>query len=154
VSYYVGIDAGPSTGVVVLSVELRSYEWSVFQCNGEAAFWLIQTIYDRFCPRMVAIEKFIPSNRAGGTGKDAELTRRIAHFASDTAISIRRNPATFVRARSAAEVKPWATDKRLEKSGFPLGAKFKDARDAGRHALFAAVQDGKETDPLARAKWN
>jgi hypothetical protein len=50
--------------------------------------------------------------------------------------------------RPAAEVKPWATDKRLEKIGFPLAPKLKDARDAGRHMLFGAVKSGRADDPL------
>lgn len=146
--YYVGVDGGPSTGIAVLSVELASYEWTVFQVNGEGAPWLIQAIYDRFCPRVVASEKFIPSNRAGTTGKDADLTRRIHAYTLDAAAGIRRVPPCAVRERNAGNIKPWASDKRLAKTGFPLGSKFKDARDAGRHALYAAVLDGKERDPL------
>jgi len=63
--------------------------------------------------------------------------------------SCRRIPPVFVVARRATDVFSWATDKRLEKAGFPWGPKFKDARAAGKHALYLAVQDGKERDPLA-----
>lgn len=147
---YMGIDPGPSTGIVLLFVHDDGYwEWMVFQVDSNAAYWLIQEIYARFCPCLVAIEKFIPMNKGGTAGKDAETTRRIAEHSYQLVPTIKRVPAAQARLRKAADVKPWATDKRLEKAGFPLGAKFKDARDAGRHVLYAAVLDGKERDPLA-----
>jgi hypothetical protein len=147
---YMGVDPGPSTGIVLLIVHPDgAWMWHVFQVDGNTAFWLIQQLYESFSPRVVAIEAFVPSNRAGTNGRDAELTRRIADHAYQLVSGIRRNPPSVPRKRKAAEVKPWANDKRLEKAGFPLGAKFKDARDAGRQAMFAAVRDGKERDPLA-----
>lgn len=147
---YVGIDPGPSTGVVVLVIGADgSWSWMAFQVNGEAAFWLIESIYRDYCPRVVAIEEFIPTSKAGTTGKDAQLTRRIADHAYQLALTIKRNPAAHARKRNAGMIKPWASDHRLRKAGFPLGAKFLDARDAARHAMYAAVYDGKERDPLA-----
>lgn len=147
---YMGIDPGPSTGLVLLFIHDDGYwEWMCFQVDSNAAFWLIQELYTRFCPRVVAIEQFIPMNKGGTTGKDAETTRRIADHAYQLVTAIRRNPSAVPRLRKAADIKPWATDKRLEKTRFPMGAKFRDARDAARHAMFAAVQDGKERDPLA-----
>ena len=51
--------------------------------------------------------------------------------------------------RSAAEVKPWGTDLRLTKSGLLAITKgMPHARDACRHALFAAVSAGMP-DPLS-----
>lgn len=138
---YVGVDAGPSTGVCILVVTASGWQWAAFQVNGLASFWLIQRVIDCYRPRVVAIEQFVPSNRAGTKGEDAELTRRITEHT--------RTMAPSPRMRKAADVKPWATDKRLEKTGFPMGPKFKDARDAARHALFASVKDGHERDPLA-----
>lgn len=151
VKTYMGIDPGPSTGLALLFVHDDGYwEWMVFQVDGwNGAFWLIQELYAHFCPNLVAVEKFIPMNKGGTSGKDAELTRRIAEHSYQLVPTIKRIPAAVSRLRKAADVKPWATDKRLEKAGFPWGAKFKDARDAGRHVLYAAVLDGKERDPLA-----
>lgn len=147
--YYVGIDPGPSTGIAILNFsDLEPPGWEVFQCGGESATWLIDQIYSSFCPKIVAVEQFIVSNRPGTKGKDAELTRRIANYAVSAAHGIRRNPSCKICERRAIDVKPWASDNRLNRTNFPWGAKFKDARDAGRHALFAAVHDGRERDPL------
>lgn len=144
-SSYIGCDPGPSTGIVVLVFDDVGVEWYVFQCNSDAAIYLLGFLCQKYAPRCVSYEAFVPSNRAGNKGKDADTTRRIAlQVEVTTAIC-----DSYSVARKAADVKPWATDKRLEKLKFPMGAKFKDARDAARHALYAAVRDGKERDPLA-----
>lgn len=145
-----GIDPGPSTGIVLLFIhDDGHWEWMVFQTDSAAAFWLIQELYIRFVPRVVTIEAFVPTNKAGTTGKDAELTRRLADHAYILAGTINRQPPTAARKRKAADHKPWASDHRLTKTEFPMGAKFKDARDAARLAMYGAVYDGKERDPLA-----
>lgn len=146
-----GIDPGPSTGIAVLIVNPDNWQWMTFQCNGGSAFWLVQELYTCYCPRAVGIEQFIPMNKGGTSGKDAELTRRVADHAYELALTIRRPEGGWTGRylRKAADVKTWASDKRLDKTGFPLGKKFLDARDAGRHAMFAAVRDGRERDPLA-----
>jgi hypothetical protein len=142
--YYVGIDPGPSTGIAVLNFnDLEPPGWEVFQVGGVSAIWLLDHILRDYRPKIVAVEEFIVSNRPGTKGADAELTRRIANQAA-----AKRLNGYTVRERRAIDVKPWATDKRLAKTDFPWGAKFKDARDAGRHALYAAVRDGRERDPL------
>lgn len=149
---YIGVDPGPSTGIVVLVFddELNDVEWYVYQVSDNAALLLLGDLCRQWSPRVVSYEEFVPSNRAGNKGKDADTTRRIAGQVETTAMGFsHRIPKTFIVARKAADVKPWATDKRLEKLKFPMGAKFKDARDAARHALYAAVRDGKERDPLA-----
>ncbi len=150
--YYCGIDPGPSTGIAILNFnDLEPSGWSVFQVDGDSAPWLIERILQDYCPVIVAVEKFIVSNRPGTKGADAELTRSIANNVTPTVARVNTiiaGPRIVVRERRAIDVKPWATDKRLAKTDFPWGAKFKDARDAGRHALFAAVHDGRERDPL------
>jgi len=147
---YMGVDPGPSTGIVLLFIhDDGHWEWMVFQVDYNAVFWLIQELYARFCPRVVVIEKFITTNRAGTTGKDADKTRRITEHAYQLACAINRVPATAVRLNKAADVKPWASDHRLKKTAFPMGEKFKDARDAARHAMYGACYYGKERDPLA-----
>jgi hypothetical protein len=53
--------------------------------------------------------------------------------------------------RPAAHVKPWATDERLEAAGLLEATKgMRHARDAARHALFAACKDGGIPDPLSK----
>lgn len=148
-TYYLGVDPGPSTGIALLNLEDGcSPEWTVFQVNGFGAQWLLGELCRTYCPRGVSYEEFVPGNRAGTKGKAAQETRIIANNVPGIAKQNCPN-GVFVVARRAADVFPWATDKRLEKSGFPLGPKFKDARSAGKHALYMAVRDGKERDPLA-----
>lgn len=148
--YYLGEDPGPSTGIALLNLEDGcSPEWTVFQVNGFGANWLLAELCRTYAPRAVEYEEFVVSNRAGTKGKAAQETRIIAANVSGIALSnCRRVPPVFVVARRATDVFGWATDKRLEMSGFPWGPKFKDARAAGKHALYCAVRDGKEHDPL------
>lgn len=149
--YYLGLDPGPSTGIALLNLEDGcSPEWTVFQVNGDGANWLLAELCRTYAPRAVEYEEFVPSNRAGTKGKAAQETRRIADQVPLIAgANCRRVPPVFVVARRATDVFGWALDKRLEASGFPWGPKFKDARAAGKHALYTAVRDGKERDPLA-----
>lgn len=141
-----GIDPGPSTGIALFNIESLESGWSVFQVDGGSAPWLIRSLIEDWAPVVVAIEEFeVRRGSAGTAGKDAELTRWLVHCTENL---VAPRPNTLFRCRKPSLVKPWASDKRLAKTGFPWGAKFKDARDAGRHALYAAVRDGKERDPL------
>ena len=146
-----GEDPGPSTGIALLNLEDGcSPEWTVFQVNGLGANWLLAELCRAYCPRSLEYEEFIPGNRAGTKGKAAQETRMIADQIPLIATgNARRIPSVYVVARRSTDVFPWATEKRLEASGFPWGPKFKDARAAGKHCLYTAVRDGKERDPLA-----
>lgn len=139
--WYLGVDPGPSSGIALIGTDGRQWEGHAFQCDGDMTLFLARALCAEYRPRAVSGEKFIPSNRAGTTGKDAELTRRVFHELAQLNI--------FVTSYKAADVKSWATNTRLRAVNFPLGPKFKDACDAGRHALYCAVKDGKEKDPLA-----
>lgn len=144
---FVGVDPGPSTGLVVLRYYDTPNRWisDAFQCTAGSVNFLLSAVIEDFEPLIVAIEEFEVRRGSGGTtGKDAEVTKRIRHKTEEMAIS--RGISCTVN--KPGLIKPWATDKRLETIGFPLGAKFKDARDAARHALHAAVKAGLAPDPL------
>jgi hypothetical protein len=52
--------------------------------------------------------------------------------------------------RTAALVKPWATDKRLVAAGLlDITRGLPHARDGARHALFSAHHDSGAPDPLS-----
>lgn len=141
----IGIDPGPSTGIVVLLWDGRLWGTHAFQCTSSSAAFLLSFLIDRFSPAVVAIEEFEVRRGSGGTtGKDADTTKQVRYEAEQ----ISSNKGIILSVNKPGNVKPWATDKRLAKIGFPLGAKFKDARDAARHALFSMVKHGLAPDPL------
>lgn len=146
----IGVDPGPSTGIAWTTGPDGNGSWRVhaLQCDfGSAQLLLQMLVQQALCPQDVTVqaEKFETGNRAGAKGKNAGITRE--------AFQVARMAAEAYGARffeeKAADAKPWATDKRLEKTGFPmaLGA---HARDAGRHMLRAAVWRCGMPDPLIR----
>lgn len=119
-----------------------------------------------------AVEKFVVGPRAGraGTPQASEVARKVIGQIHTLAYDLN---ATIVE-RTASQVKLWATDARLRRSSgayqlhstsggldhqvpmpslYDVTAKLPHARDAARHALFAAVQDVRWPDPLSRAYW-
>lgn len=121
---------------------------------------------------LFAVEKFVVGPRAGraGTPQASEVARKVIGQIHALAYDL---DATIVE-RTASQVKLWATDARLRRAGgayqlhstsggldhqvpmpslYDATAKLPHARDAARHALFAAVQDVRWPDPLSRAYW-
>lgn len=143
----VGIDPGPSTGlsVVFWQPSTRSWEIEAFQCTASSVPFLLDSVLRSFDASIVAIEEFEVRRGSGGTtGKDADTTKLVRYQAEQGC----KDLGVKYVVRKPGDVKPWATDKRLEKIGFPLGPKFKDARDSARHALYAMIRLGLAPDPL------
>lgn len=143
----VGVDPGPSTGLsaLVWDAERRSWQIEAFQCTASSLSFLLDSVIGPFDVSLVAIEEFEVRRGSGGTtGKDADTTKLVRYQSEQIA----KNRKVKYVVRKPGDVKPWATDKRLEKIGFPLGAKFRDARDSARHALFAGCKIGIFPDPL------
>lgn len=94
-------------------------------------------------------ERFVTGRSAGTKGSNADVTRQLVFELTECC-----QVAGFrVKLRSAADVKPWASDKRLVAAGIALPGdgvhgKARDGYDASRHALFCAVEDAKMKDPL------
>lgn len=153
----IGVDPGSTVGVVEAKyldvgtsyVQLRRAK----AVQAGDSFEVDVAILPRLAsstPGLLAIERFVigrASMRSGHHGRRTaemvgEITRR-AELAGWTVVQ-----------RSAAQVKPWATDRRLEAAGLLKACKgMRHARDAARHALFAAVHDGGIPDPLSK-EWN
>lgn len=97
----------------------------------------------------VALERYVVGSRAG---RSATAQAGAAARWSFTVIdewATRQGFPTY--ARSASEVKPWATDERLDAAGLlDLTKGMRHARDAARHALFCAVKTYGLPDPLSR----
>lgn len=143
----IGVDPGPVTGVCWLPLEPGEQRPLVFQCSAAGAFllaaWLLEA-NDGPARVILAGERFIAGRGPGARGADATVTRQV--IADLDSLSPRWHW------RSAAEVKPWATDTRLRAAGLLQECRgMPHAADACRHALFAAVREGGLPDPLSQA---
>jgi hypothetical protein len=143
---FIGIDPGPTPGIVAL--DARGDLVAVVQCTHEVMLPIVRDVLDvRGGLALIAVERFVARGRASA---DQALTR-------DQVGSVMALFPGRVVQRSASEVKPWATDRRLQAAVLPgdtslflRTAGMRHARDAARHALFAAVKDGGLPDPLSK----
>lgn len=140
-----GVDPGPVTGVCWLRLE--PWQPLVFQCSAAGAYLLVSFLLeasDGPAPVILAGERFIAGRGAGARGADATTTRQV--------IMDLDSLSPHWHWRSAAQVKPWATDTRLRAAGLLQECHgMPHAADGSRHALFAAVHDGGLADPLSPA---
>lgn len=156
--HFIGIDPGPIPGIVMLWPHgggRRRLEIDVVQCSESAAPAVLWGLLDSNrsllgkAPCLVQIERFVVGSRSGrsSTAGAGAATRDLVGRLQGEA---ENQPNVKVVLRSASEVKPWATDVRLEAAGLLEATKgMRHARDAARHALFAAVKDGGVPDPLS-----
>ncbi|PSK96683.1 hypothetical protein CLV30_12565 [Haloactinopolyspora alba] len=146
----VGVDPGPVPGIVALLVDRTHItEVHVAQCSPVLALDVVKLLLDDGPPALVAVEKFVVRQRAARSRRpDAgEVTRELIGAIADVVLG---TDDRMVQ-RPAAAVKPWATDERLDAAGLLTTTKgMRHARDAARHALYAAVRDGGLPDPLSR----
>lgn len=147
-----GVDPGSTTGIAVLTY-LEGHllgEPILIQCNPPPVVPIISTFLRAASPArtLLAIEKFVVGTRAARSSdaRAGSATRALIGSISALGDSL----AGRVVLRSASEVKPWATDRRLEAAGFVGPKGMSHATDALRHALFAAVKDADVPDPLSR----
>lgn len=146
-TYVLGIDpgAGSHIGVVGFDTNDLADTLTVLQCNWRA--------FDNLLPALVAdgviaVERFIPS-KLGQRG-NAPSARRITLAVIQRCEHYAQSFNLRLYLRSAAEVKPWASDQRLLTAGLLVACKgLPHARDGARHALFAAVHDCAMHDPLS-----
>jgi len=142
----IGVDPGPTPGICLLREDGEPW---VLQCNHEAAVDVVRSLMDidGASPehRILAVEKFVVGRRAArsATAKAGETTRNLIGELQALDKDAHLRPAT--------QIKAWATDKRLEAAGLLDKTKgMPHARDAARHALYAAVHDGGWHDPLSK----
>jgi hypothetical protein len=147
-----GVDPGGTTGIALLDTEGGvKQNLALAQVNRHASLTLIWALADRCRDQgaeiAVAVERFVSGPRSGklATPKGATTARLV--IGEITAWAEASEVPVYLR--SAGEVKPWASDARLDKvvkdrRGMP------HAVDALRHALFCAVRDYGMPDPLSR----
>jgi hypothetical protein len=150
----VGIDPGPVPGVVVLQVNNRALiHVEVVQCSASLAPEILRTLLEGLgagvVPTWLQLERFVVGRRSSrsSTAAAGQTTRDLVGQLEQVAAT----EGAFSIQRSAAQVKPWATDQRLERAGLLDATKgMRHAKDAARHALYRAVHDGGLTDPLSK----
>jgi hypothetical protein len=145
----VGVDPGLTTGIfAVRYLEGTGLKPVAVQVHGsEGVIPLVQALIAQqpTDDPMLAVEQFVVGARASrsSSAHAGRVTRALIHELNDLAAD--------VFTRSAALVKPWSSDRRLEAANFLDATKgMNHARDAARHALYAAVHAGIARDPLAR----
>lgn len=151
-----GIDPGPIPGIceLILIGDQVADVW-VFQCSAIAAPWLVGQLLASMpdCgadgrQKVLAIERFVVGHRAAGSAHATagRITRDL--IAPLREIGMRKGARVVLR--SASEVMPWATNKRLDAAGLLTGPKgMPHALAATRHALYAAVRECGLPDPLS-----
>lgn len=150
---FIGIDPGPIPGIVLL----RGATSHVVQCSASLAPAVLHALleYDVGCPAVVQIEAFVPGRKARAAGQASAATRdligQLRQIWEDFDSTSDGRLGGHWFQRSAGEVKPWATDERLEAAGLLEATRgMRHAKDAARHALFCAVRDGGIPDPLSK----
>ena len=150
---FIGVDPGPIPGIVVLRVDGAAPGAHAVQCTAGIAAALVAHLLESSVsvvgqPGVVlAVERFVvgkTSMKSAGAGAvTRDLIGQLQRVAAELGIS-------YVD-RTASEVKAWATDDRLAHARLLEPTKgMRHARDAARHALFAAVKHGALPDPLSR----
>lgn len=142
-----GIDPGKTTGMGLVAYDPEDP-------NGYSVHWLgeIPTRIEVYGialasdAHLVAIERFISGPRAA-MGKDRVAADTARSIVSDV-LALERN----VIVRNAADVKRWATDRRLASAGLlaPTAEYSNHGRDAVRHALYSLVSGFHCPDPMGR----
>lgn len=150
----VGVDPGPVTGLAVIGPHTRH---EVAQCSPGAVVALIGALVGELpedVPVLIAVERFVVGPRAArsATPTAGRIARGVVEDVARAFKPCSAPTGTRVIERSAVDVKPWATDLRLAAAGLLDPTKgMPHARDACRHALYAAVRDGGLPDPLSRS---
>jgi hypothetical protein len=152
----IGADPGPTTGLCLLDYEGgRLTGRMLLQCDAASAPLVLREllIARQNMPagkRAGSVEKFVTGASAGSRGKAADATRELVMELAE----VLQLFGYRVSIRPAADVKPWAGNKRVAAA---LGIKeaqmtdsLRHAWDAARHCVYGARDAGIIADPLLR----
>ena len=150
----IGVDPGLSTGLFALLTrdgKLTDKPIAVQIHGHQGVVPFVQALLERAgCDDrqpLLAVEAFVTGQRAARSSSPGAgaVTRALIGALQELYAD-----GAEVITRPAALVKPWATDRRLEAAGLLAPcAGMGHARDAARHALYAAVHAGLLRDPLS-----
>ena len=151
-TYIIGIDPGPLVGVALLKLPAtgeREWYGEIAQITPNGLWALLAGWIEAYEVRAVATERFVIGHRSSRVN-DPGASQAARDVIGGLKLAI--PPEVHRIARSAAEVKPWATDSRLRAAGLLVQTKgMTHARDATRHALFSACADFGARVPRAVA---
>jgi hypothetical protein len=156
----IGVDPGPATGMCCLDYNAGQLVGrTLLQCDAGSAAIVLQAMLHTYYSgkpypmgrRVGSVEKFITGASAGSRGKAADVTRQLVMELAE----VLQLFGYHVNIRPAADVKPWASDKRLAAAGVVPSLKgmhgdMNHAYDGARHALYGGHDAGVVTDPLRR----
>jgi hypothetical protein len=143
----IGVDPGPATGIVTLHWAPGVITWPpeirAYQCSAGTAPKLLKLLLEQEVWTAGQIEHFVHGNLPNSPTTVA-LENELADIAENWGLRLARRPM--------ATVKPWASEKRLAAAGLirAVPAKMVDARAAGRHAVYCAVNGAHLPDPLSK----
>jgi hypothetical protein len=161
ISSCVGADPGPATGLCFLDYDRGHLVGrTLLQSEGATAAYVLQSLIEGRCrtldpaetgKRIASVEKFVTGAGAGSRGKNADVTRQLVMELTE----VLQMSGYTVTIRPAADVKPWASNKRLVAAGIYSSEKamhsdMGHAADAARHCLYGAHEAGITADPLIR----
>jgi hypothetical protein len=148
-----GVDPGPTTGISLLDYQDgQLLAWTVLQVDGDSALAVLDAIMMKrihalgpaVVKRYAQVEPFVTGQSAGTRGAKADYTRQEA-FKLVEQLQVW---GYAVKLRKAADVKGWASDKRLKAAGILRPPENRHGNDASRHGLYTAVHDAYLPDPL------
>jgi hypothetical protein len=153
----IGVDPGPTPGIAALhATASRAVAAAVVQCDQGSTVLLVRALLstldpagDGGRPPILAVERFVVGYRAARS-RTAAAGAATRDLVGAVRAMVREIGARFEE-RPAAAVKPWASDARLAAAGLLERTRgLPHARDAARHALYAAVHAHLMPDPLSR----
>lgn len=145
---FIGVDPGPTPGIVrIVTGGYEDASWvdsvQIVQCSANALHHVLSGL-DPNRVAQVQVERFVARGRA--TKEQSQTRDQVAQL-----VQLYASTDHPVAVRNASEVKQWATDFRLDRVGLIAATKgMRHARDAARHAMFAAVRARAIPDPLSR----
>lgn len=145
----IGVDPGPTPGVCVLPASAAE-PVAVFQCDAASLLPLLRALIEAWGADrvVVAVEAWVVGSISRTSRSAGAVTRGLIGEVEALADEFTH---VAVVVRRATDVKPWATDRRLDAAGLlARTAGLPHARDGARHALFSASRDSGAPDPLLK----
>lgn len=156
----VGVNPGPTPGIVGLLIEEgRITDVQLAQTSAGIVGLTVGGIVMRWkghpeitdardASVLIGVERYVVGHRSSrsSTAGASAITRDMVGVIERCGVEL----GAVVVQRNASQVKAWATDERLERAGIEIPKGMRHAKDATRHALYAACHAGLLPDPMSK----